>query len=135
MDQAKWKEFSSQCQHNIIQNKTPLSASSTESIECTWPKIQTSIINAALKTIPNKKFTVQNFHHAFTPKATELHKDLKTIGNIMQQTKYSLSHNQSIPTTILAHIQSINSKHQFSIPLPPSCQSDLSNWLLHTKVY
>src|SRR5260363_191696 len=76
-------------------------------------KIQTSIINAALKTIPNKKFTVRNFHHAFTSKATELHKDLKTIGNIMQQTKYSLSHNQPIPTTILAHIQSINSKYQF----------------------
>ena len=95
MDKEKWEEFLSQYQNNISYHNTSLHSNSTESLECIWHKLQTSIITAALKTIPNKKFTVRNFHHTFTPKASELHKDLKTIGNIMQQTKYLLSHNQS----------------------------------------
>lgn len=108
-------------------SNTPLDSNSTESLECTWHKLKTSIITAALKTISNKKFTVRNFHHTFTPKASELYKDLKTIGNIMQLTKYAITHNQNIPSTISTHIQNINSKHQFSIPPIPVNQTDLPN--------
>src|SRR6185437_7393071 len=135
MDKEKWEEFSSQCQNNITYHNTPLHSNSTESLEHTWHKLQSSIITAALKTIPNKKFTVRNFHHTFTPKASELHKDLKTIRNIMQQTKYAITHNQNVPSTILTHIQNINLKHQFSIPPTPVNQTDLSNWLTQTKSY
>ena len=53
----------------------------------------------------------------------------------MQQTKYAITHNQNILSTISTHIQNINSKHQFSISPIPVNQIDLSIWLTQIKTY
>src|SRR5260363_248408 len=103
MDQAKWEEFLLNV--NIILFKTKLlSLLALLNLKNTHGTKSKLVLLMLLLKLSQQKFIVQNFHHAFTSKATELHKDLKSIENIMQQTKYSLLHNQSIPTTILAHI-------------------------------
>src|SRR5260364_121944 len=61
MNSEQWQNFSDQVTQNLTLNHTPLSTITTESLETTWHKIQTSIINAALQHIPYKKFKVRNF--------------------------------------------------------------------------
>ncbi|RIB30890.1 DDE superfamily endonuclease-domain-containing protein [Gigaspora rosea] len=130
-------------QHNLNQNNTPLTTSTTESLEKTWHKIYTSLIQAALQIIPNKKYTIKNTHYTllsyihffkdirsttFTPKATELHHDLKSIGNIIYQVKKSFFHNLPIPANLEASINTINTKHNFKIQHPPQNQNELPTW-------
>src|SRR5690242_13546258 len=82
MNNEQWQIYSDQISSNLRVNKTPLSIDISESLECTWHKIQTSIINAALQHIPNKKFTVRNFQHVYLPKASLLYQNLKKLSNI-----------------------------------------------------
>ena len=70
MDSEKWEDFTNRVNSNLLLHHTPSDISTSETLETTWHKIQTSIITAALKHIPNKRFTVRNFHHTFTPKST-----------------------------------------------------------------
>ena len=77
MTNKTWQAFADQVSSNLISHNTPSTISTSESLETTWHKLQTSIINAALLHIPNKKFAVRNFHHSFSSKATLLHYNLK----------------------------------------------------------
>ena len=73
----------------------------TDTLEKLWHKIHTSVINAALQHIPNKKYTIKHSFHTFLPKATALHKDLKQIGSIINNVKNSFKHHQPITNTII----------------------------------
>jgi len=117
------------------QHQVPRTTDTTESLKKTWHKINTCIITAALKHIPNKKYTVKNFSHAFTPKATLLHKDLKTIGHIIHRVKKFFSNNIPLPHNIQNLINHINRTHDFSINPPPIVQADLATWILNTKTF
>src|SRR5260364_483671 len=90
MTNETWQAFANQVSSNLISHNTSSTISTSESLETTWYKLQTSIINAALIHIPNKKFAVRNFHHSFSSKATLLHYNLKKLNSIIKQTKYSL---------------------------------------------
>ena len=115
-----WQEFADQTNSNLLTNNTPLLTQTTESLETTWHKIQTSIIQAALVKIPNKKFTTKNFHHAFSSKATELHLDLKTLGGAIRRAKKYLNNNNILYPDLSTTINDINSRYSFNIPLLPS---------------
>ena len=96
-------------------------------METTWHKIQTSIIQAALSKIPNKKFTTKNFYHTFSSKATELYLDLKLLGEAIKNAKKYLNN----PNTPYSHfstiIYKINSRNSFNIPLLPLDLNLISN--------
>src|ERR1051325_11421669 len=92
MNQDLWQNFADQVTSNLQHNNAPLTTNTSESLEASWHKIQTSIITAALQHIPNKKFTVRNFQHIFFSKASKLHHYLKKLGNIIRQTKHALQH-------------------------------------------
>ena len=123
------KNFLLFTQNKILSLNTLLTINTTESLEHTWHKIQTSIITSAFQIIPNKKFTVRNFHHTFSPKATNLYKDLQNLGSIMKQTKHALSNHGSLLPNIYIQIQYINSKHNFNIPQPLLNSQNLPQWL------
>src|SRR5438874_4041856 len=91
MNKKLWQEFAEQASSNLLTNNTLFSVQTTESLETTWHKIQTSIIQIALSKIPNKKFTTKNFHHTFSSKATELHLDLKLLEKAIKHTKKYLN--------------------------------------------
>ena len=74
-----------------------------------------SITQAALQYIPNKKYTVRNFFHTFTPTATSLHKDLKTIGNLIKQTQNSFNNHTNLYSNTEATISELNIKYNFEI--------------------
>ena len=101
MDNCKWEEFTNQINTNMTQHQVPLDTNTIESLKKTWHKINTCIITAALQHIPNKKYTIKHFHHTFIPKATKLHNDLKTIGNIIHRVKNFFSKN----TPLLENLQ------------------------------
>ena len=134
MSYDMWKEFSSLIQNKILSLNIPLTINTTESLEHTWHKIQTSIITSAFQIIPNKKFTVRNFYYTFSPKATDLHKDPQNLGSIMKQTKHAFSNHSSLSPNIYIQIQHINSKHNFNIPQPPLNSQNLYQWLQQTKI-
>src|ERR1043165_3863333 len=119
----------------MMLHHVPTTENTSESLEKTWHKIYTCIINAALKHIPNKKYTVRNFQHTFTPKATQLHNNLKTIGHIIYRTKRFFSHKIPLPNNIQDLINQINHAHNLTIDPPHSSQSDLATWLQHTKTF
>ena len=107
----------------------------SESLKKTWHKIYTYIITAALKNIPNKKYTTKNYFHAFTPKATHLHKDLKAIGNIIYRVRKFFSHQITLPYNLNDLINQINTKHDFAISPPPTQLEGLAAWINNTKTY
>ena len=129
MDSAKWEEFSNQVHNNLLSNSTPLSLHTDESIKTTWHKIQTSIISAALKHISNKKFTVRNFHHVFSCKASLLHSSLKKLGNIIRHIKHSFNTNSHIPLYFESTISLINNSLKLQIPPIPTNHNLLSSWI------
>ena len=112
-----------------MSNSTPLSPDTDESIEATWHKIQTSIISAALKHIPNKRFTVRNFQHIFSCKASLLHSSLKKLGNIIRHIKHSLKFNSPIPTHFNSIISLLNNSLNLQISPIPHDHNLLSLWL------
>ena len=61
MNNELWQLYTNQVLTNLSFNNTPLNANTTESLKATWHKIQTSVVSAALKHIPNKKVTMHNF--------------------------------------------------------------------------
>jgi hypothetical protein len=129
MNNTKWEEFSNQVQINLHSNHTPLSMQPPESLETTWHKIHTSIITAALQHIPNKKFTVRNFQHTFSSKATHLHSNLKKLGNIIRHVKHSLKHSSPIPFHFNSSITSLNQSASLHIPLLPPTHQLLTPWI------
>src|SRR6185436_15458862 len=54
MNNKLWQLYTDQVLTNLSFNNTPLNANTTESLEATWHKIQTSVVLAALKHILNK---------------------------------------------------------------------------------
>ena len=112
-----WQEFAEQASSNLLTNNTSFSVQTKESLETTWHKIQTSIIQAALSKIPNKKFTTKNFHHTFSFKATELHLDLKLLGEAIKHAKKYLNNPSISYPDLSTTIYNINSRHSFNIPL------------------
>jgi len=72
INQDLWQNFSDQVTSNLKNNNAPSITNTTESLEASWHKIQTSIISAALQHILNKKFTVRNFQYIFSSKASKL---------------------------------------------------------------
>ena len=128
-----WQEFADQTNFNLLTNNTPLLIQTTESLETTWHKIQTSIIQAALVKIPNKKFTTKNFHHAFSSKATELHLDLKTLGGAIRKAKKYLNNNNIPYSDLSTTINDINSRYSFNIPLLPPDINLIPSWISFSK--
>src|ERR1043165_4421561 len=116
MNQDLWQNFADQVTSNLQHNNAPLTTNTPESLEASWHKIQSSIITAALQHIPNKKFTVRNFQHVFSAKASNLHLGLKQLGNIIRQVKASIRNHTSVPTSCNQDIDHLNSSHHLSIP-------------------
>ena len=83
MNKETWEEFTDQVNLNLNQNNTPVDLNTNDSLETYWHKIQTSIISAALKIIPNKKLKFKNFHHTHSQKATQLYQTQKLIGQVI----------------------------------------------------
>ena len=135
MTKDTWEDFSNQVDNNLLLNNTPTSVTTTNSLETTWHKISNSIIQAALQHIHNKKYTVRNFFHTFTPTATSLHKDLKDLGSIIKQTQHYLNNNTPLSPNIPLNIQHLNQKHNFEITNPPTKLSILPEWISNTKSY
>ena len=108
MNKETWEGFANQVEFNLNQNNIPLDLNTSNTLETHWHKIQTSIISAALKIIPNKKLKVQNFHHTHSQKATQLHQDLKLLGQIIRQVKNSINNNLLISNNIPIIINKIN---------------------------
>ena len=122
-----WQEFADQTSSNLLINKTPSSIETTESLETTWHKIQTSIMQAALSKIPNKKFATKNFHHTFSSKATELHLDLKLLGEAIKNVKRYLDNPSILYPDLSIIIHNINSRYSFNIPLLLSDSDSILN--------
>src|SRR5207253_2292489 len=112
-----WQKFTDQTSSNLLINNTLFSIQTTESLETTWHKIQTSIMQAALSKIPNKKFATKNFHHTFSSKATELYLDLKLLGEAIKNVKRYLDNPSILYPDLSTIIHNINSRHSFNIPL------------------
>jgi ribonuclease HI len=129
MNEEQWQLYTDQITTNLRTYNTPLLTNTSESLESTWHKIQTSVITAALKYIPNKKFTVRNFQHIFSVKASKLHHDLKKLGNIIKQVKAVLRGASPIPIQANITINQLNSTHQLNIPLLTTDFNLLSNWI------
>jgi hypothetical protein len=129
MNNEQWQLFSDQVSLNLTNNQTPLNIQTPESLESIWHKIQNSIITAALQHIPNKKFTVRNFQHIFSTKASKLHHYLKKLGNIIRQTKHALQHSTPIPSHHNQLITYINTSCNLNIPFLPAEHNLLTNWL------
>ena len=111
MNKETWEEFTDQVNSNLNQNKAPLDLNTDDSLETHWHKIQTSIISAALKIIPNKKLKFKNFYHTHSQKATQLHQTLKLTEQVIRQVKYAFNNNLSILANILYLINKlINNK-------------------------
>ena len=104
-----WQEFADQTSSNLLINNTPSSIETTESLETTWHKIQTSIMQAALSKISNKKFATKNFHHTFSSKATELYLDLKLLGEAIKNIKKYLDNLSILYPDLSTVIYNINS--------------------------
>ena len=129
MSDIKWEEFSNQVNSNLNLNSTPSSTHTSESLETTWHKIHTSIITAALQHIPNKKYTVRNFQHIFSSKATHLHSNLKKLGNVIRHIKFALKHSSPIPFHLNSSITKINHSASLNIPLIPLTHQLLNPWI------
>jgi len=134
MTNELWQNFTDQVSSNLKPNHTSSSTQTTDSLETTWHKIQTSIISAAHVHIPNKKFTVRNFQHIFSSKASQLHSYLKKLGNIIRQIKASIKHQLIIPISHNQTIQELNSSYHLNIPLIPNNYESLSNWISLAKI-
>src|SRR5205085_11850025 len=115
MNKESWEEFANQVNLNLNQNNILIDINTSNSLETHWHKIQTSIISAALKIIPNKKIKFQNFHHTHSQKATQLHQALKLIGQTIRQVKYAYNNNLPIPTNIPSLINTINQQQNLNI--------------------
>ena len=135
MNKETWEEFTDQVNSNLNQNKAPLDLNTDDSLETHWHKIQTSIISAALKIIPNKKLKFKNFHHTHSYKATQLHQTLKLIGQIIQQVKYAFNNNLPIPTNTPYLINKINQQQQLNINNLPTDNNQIPTWLTNTQTY
>ena len=133
MTNETWQAFADQVSSNLISHNTPSTISTSESLETTWHKLQTSIINAALIHIPNKKFAVRNFHHSFSSKATLLHYNLKKLNSIIKQTKHSLNSGTPIPLYHNSTITYLNSTHQLQLPPIPLQSNLIPNWITNAK--
>src|SRR5260364_132735 len=134
MNSEQCQNFSDQVTQNLTLNHTPLSMNTTESLETTWHKIQTSIINAALQHIPYKKFKVRNFQYNFSSKATKLHYNFKKFSNIIRQIKIVIKNQTSIPLHLNQNINYINTQHQVNITLLPTTYNLLPNWISTTNL-
>jgi hypothetical protein len=133
MNKEQWETFADQVTHNLNINKTPTSTQTSESLETTWHKIQTSIINAATKCIPNKKFTIRNFQHSFSAKSTLLHQSLKKLNSIIRQVKSSLANTTPIPIHLNSSILYLNSTHHLNIDSIPNLYELIPNWITNTN--
>jgi len=133
MNKEQWEIFANQVSLNLATNKTPLSTQTTESLETTWHKIQTSIINSATKCIPNKKYTIRNFQHIFSAKATLLHLNLKKLNNIIRKVKASLTNITPIPVHLNSTISNLNLTHQLNIAPIPFSHELIPSWITNTN--
>src|ERR1043165_3495606 len=133
MNKEQWEIFADQVSLNLTTNKTSLSIQTSKSLETNWHKIQTSIINAAIKCIPNKKTTIRNFQHSFSAKATLLHLNLKKLNNIIRQVKASLNNLSPIPIHFNSTIYYLNSTHHLNILDIPNLHKLIPSWITNTN--
>ena len=129
MNEELWQLYTDQVATNLSSNYTPTTVNTTEFLETTWHKIQTSVISAALKHIPNKKVTMRNFQHIYSAKASFLHHSLKKLGNIIQQIKASLRNQTPIPIQLNNIIQQLNNADNLTIPFLPTRHDLLTDWI------
>ena len=129
MNEKLWQLYTDQVSTNLSSNNTPTTVNTTESLEATWHKIQTSVVLAALKHIPNKKVTMRNFQHIYSAKASFLHHSLKKLGNIIRQIKASLRNQTPILIQLNKIIQQLNNTENLTIPLLPIRHNLLTNWI------
>ena len=129
MNQDFWQNFADQITSNLQSKNIPFTTNTTESLEATWHKIQTSIITATLQHIPNKKLTVRNFQHIFSSKASKLHLCLKKLGNIIRQVKASTRNHTSVPIFYNQDIDELNSLYHLNIPALSLNSNSLPDWI------
>ena len=133
MNKEEWENFADQVSSNLQLHHTPLTPTSSESLETIWHKIQTSLITAALKHIPNKRFTVRNFHHTFSAKATQLHYSLKKLGNIIRTVKRLTKSGSPISLHINNTITQLNNIHQLEIPILAPAVQPVADWIVEAN--
>jgi len=80
-------------------------------------KFKLVLFSAALQHIPNKKFTIRNFQHIFSSKASKLHSGLKKLGNIIRQVKAASHNHTPVPIFHNQNIDQLNSLHHLNIPI------------------
>ena len=125
MTTEKWIEFSDTLTHNLNLHKTPLDNFTEESIDTTWHKIEHSIINTSIHSIPNKKTRKRCYNHQYTPHCTSLHLSLKELGHIIKTVKHTQTDLDI--NFINTKIQKINFKAKCN--LPPLTTDSFLTWI------
>ena len=132
MSSESWTEFSDLLSSNLKIHNTPLNYNTNESIETTWHKIEHSIINTAIHSIPNKKSHKRSYNHQYSPHSTSLHLSLKELGHLIKILK-NPNNNLNI-NQINSRIQNINSRSQCNIYILTSYQHpQLNQWIQHAQ--
>jgi ribonuclease HI len=129
MTNEKWLEYNELTAQLISQNNTPLDTQTDESIECTWHKIQCSILSAATKIIPNRITRKRSYNHQFTSHHTTLYLSLKKLGHLIKTVKQANNSSLNI-SNINSQITTINSNSQCNINNLISLEPvDIHTWL------
>jgi hypothetical protein len=83
--------------------------------------------------IPNKKQKIQNFHYTYSPKATSLHYNLKTLGRIIHQVKSFFNNNSTTLPNISQQINEINQQQNLQIEQLPTNPNMIPIWINNTQ--
>src|SRR6185295_10861778 len=128
----KWTEFSDLLSHNLSLHNTPLNSNTNESIETTWHKIEHSIINTAIHSIPNKKTCKQSYNHQYTSHSTLLYTSLKELGHLIKIVKNT--YNNLNTNKINSQIQNINNRSYCNLQaLNSDDHSQINTWIQHAQ--
>ena len=132
MSTDKWSEFSDLLSHNFSLHNTPLNSNTNESIETTWHKIEHSIINTAIHSIPNKKTCKRSYNHQYTSHSTLLYTSLKELGHLIKIVKNT--YNNLNMNMINSRIQIINNRSYCDLQtLNPDDYSQIHAWIQHAQ--
>ena len=124
-----------QVNFNLNKNNTLTDLNTNDSLKTHWHKIQTSIISATLKIIPNKKLNFKNFHYTHSQNAIQLYQTLKLTGQIIWQVKYTFNNNLPILPNIPLLINKINQQQQLNIDSLPINNNGILIWLTNTQTH
>ena len=132
MSTDKWTEFSDLLSHNLSLHNTPLNSDTNESIETTWHKIEHSIINTAIHSIPNKKTRKRSYNHQYSSHSTLLYTSLKELEHLIKIVKQT--YNNLNTNKINSQIQNINNRSYCNLQaLNSDDHSQINAWIQHAQ--